>query len=685
MDAPDKIKLLSPNGSEDLIAGELHEIEWSSLLIENLNIEYSLNNGGNWITIASGIPASSYAYTWTVPETPSNKCLLRIIDSADVSISDQSDGLFSISLPRHVKIEEPNGSERLIIDESYDITWTSAKVDSVQIDYSVDGGSNWIIIIESVISNGSYTWTVPNTPSFECLFKITDTQDVSINDVSDSLFTITGIAKIQVLSPNGDEELVKGATKSITWSYSFVGNVTIEFSDNNGENWETIIESTPSDGYFLWTVPDIISSDCLIRITDVSNPEITDLSDSEFSIIEDSGDIPIITDRIWTTYTGNALTNIINDIAIEGDKIWCATDNGIVVWNKYTGEYTHYTKDDGLVYNLVKSVAVDLNGIKWCTTGEGISRFDGTTWESYRYIGTLHTSNFPDDFRIVNCVTVDSDNRKWFGGEYGLAIYDDEKWDFFTYYDILGQQGIEDIEIAKDNIIWLAPTGSHSSKYGVLSYDSNEWILYQHGDGLAGFYAVDIAIDADNTKWFATRKRQSYDYGIDAVSSLDTHWTTYTTSDGLVSDTVNAITVDTNNIKWFGTYKGVSSFDGNQWHTYTEYDGLLDNYVISVKAGKNGEVYFGTSKGLSYFNGSDWTNYQVTEGLIYDSIYRMAIDNNGVTWIVPGSRYGTTSHIGIQSYDGYAWKYYTKENGLSDDKVNDVEIDDENNVLGSNK
>ena len=38
--------------------------------------------------------------------------------------------------------------------------------------------------------NGSYSWNVPNTPSVSCLFKVVDTQNGVIVDISDNVFEI---------------------------------------------------------------------------------------------------------------------------------------------------------------------------------------------------------------------------------------------------------------------------------------------------------------------------------------------------------------------------------------------------------------------------------------------------------------------------------------------------------------
>ncbi|MCD6531548.1 hypothetical protein J7K99_03790, partial [bacterium] len=94
-----------------------------------------------------------------------------------------------ISIPA-VNVTQPNGGETLAVGTNYEITWTSSLVDSVKIEYSTDNGSSWSVVVSSTPSDGSYLWLVPDTPSDQCLIKISSTSDSAVNDVSDDVFTI---------------------------------------------------------------------------------------------------------------------------------------------------------------------------------------------------------------------------------------------------------------------------------------------------------------------------------------------------------------------------------------------------------------------------------------------------------------------------------------------------------------
>ncbi|MCW8813484.1 MAG: T9SS type A sorting domain-containing protein [Chlorobium sp.] len=99
------------------------------------------------------------------------------------------------------------------------------------------------------------------------------------------LENIVTFSSVSVQSPNGGEVWVAGETEDITWSGVNVNDVKIELSTNNGTDWSTIIESTPNTGSYSWVVTAQDSSDeCLIRITNVENGFVYDVSDGVFTI-----------------------------------------------------------------------------------------------------------------------------------------------------------------------------------------------------------------------------------------------------------------------------------------------------------------------------------------------------------------------------------------------------------------
>lgn len=92
-------------------------------------------------------------------------------------------------------------------------------------------------------------------------------------------------SSVTVQSPNGGEVWVVGESEDITWSGINVNAVNIELSTDNGATWSTVVASTPNTGVYSWIVTAQDSSDeCLIRIINVDDGNVFDISDGAFTI-----------------------------------------------------------------------------------------------------------------------------------------------------------------------------------------------------------------------------------------------------------------------------------------------------------------------------------------------------------------------------------------------------------------
>ncbi len=281
------LTVTSPNGGESWCALSSHNITWTSTgTIANVKLEYSTNSGSTWITIAAST-SNDGTESWLVPNTPSSSTLVKVSESATGIPSDVSNAVFTIA-PQVITVTAPNGGEDWQAGTSHNITWTSSCFTStVKIEYSTDYGSSWNLVVASTANDGTHPWVIPNTPSDSCLVRVSAEAAGVPNDVSNSMFTISPPppAQLTITSPNGGENWFTGSSHNITWtSQGIISDVKLEYSIDGGANWLSVIASTPNDGTYPWTIPDTPSDSCLVKISDVSNSETSDVSDNYFTI-----------------------------------------------------------------------------------------------------------------------------------------------------------------------------------------------------------------------------------------------------------------------------------------------------------------------------------------------------------------------------------------------------------------
>ncbi len=84
-----------------------------------------------------------------------------------------------------------------------------------------------------------------------------------------------------IVSPWEGDSLPAGKTFPVTWHGVDCGAVRIEFSSDDGASWTTVASNVAQANFYgdyLWTVPDVRSSTCRLRLTSTVNPLLVDIS-----------------------------------------------------------------------------------------------------------------------------------------------------------------------------------------------------------------------------------------------------------------------------------------------------------------------------------------------------------------------------------------------------------------------
>jgi hypothetical protein len=183
----------------------------------------------------------------------------------------------------------PNGKEAWGVGTTRNITWTSNKITGnvkIELNRNYPSGS-WEVLFSSTPNDGIQPWTVSGPLSSSARIRITSLSNPLVSDISDSNFRITLPPALSLTSPNGGESWEIGSTRNILWDYSgILGNVKIELNRNYPSgSWEVLFASTSNDGNEPWRVTGPESTACRMRISSVSDPTISDVSNANFAII----------------------------------------------------------------------------------------------------------------------------------------------------------------------------------------------------------------------------------------------------------------------------------------------------------------------------------------------------------------------------------------------------------------
>ncbi len=148
-----------------------------------------------------GLPSSDLVYTWslvsgdsqnvtieTIPDFPGviavtfsqpGEYTFRLtVDDGELQGSDEI--TLSVTRPLSIDLMSPIGGETLIAGQIFHIQWSTADTDNVYIFFSSDNGATWsgladyMLVWDTDPDWGDYAWTVPDTPSTQCLIGLTD-------------------------------------------------------------------------------------------------------------------------------------------------------------------------------------------------------------------------------------------------------------------------------------------------------------------------------------------------------------------------------------------------------------------------------------------------------------------------------------------------------------------------------
>ncbi len=294
-----------------------------------------------------------------------------------------------------LKVQYPIGNQSFKAGSDTVIRWTaSTNITNVKIEFSPDNGATWQVIPggESVNSKlggraygqGIIAWKVPEINTDNALIRVSDAANTATWSTTLAPFSIQ-IAALTLEYPKGGEKFGQKEKLTIEWAATLVNIAKVEFSSDGGATW---IELTSSGiGTLSYDLPDIETSQALIRISDTSNNK----------IVSQSGVFAIGIEKIVL-------------IAPNGNELICADSNFNITWSTDFMGVTNsrvkiqYSTDDGVSWkNITNSIGVNANTGSYTWSGEKTPSALARVRIVYRNDSSL-TANSKNVFKVDPCI-----------------------------------------------------------------------------------------------------------------------------------------------------------------------------------------------------------------------------------------------------------------------------------------
>jgi ligand-binding sensor domain-containing protein len=281
----------------------------------------------------------------------------------------------------------------------------------------------------------------------------------------------------------------------------------------------------------------------------------------------------------------------------KAGNMWFAnTGKGLYRYDAASGQFSNFTKQDGLNDNYIKSIYADKAGNLWFGTGQGVCFYDGRSFTD------ITTKKGVCKFD-VNCILEDRTGNFWFGmNGYGVCRYDPVSGEItgFTKEHGLGSDAVQCILEDKAGNLWFGERAGGVSRYDPASGRFTS----VNGGGCFSNQIMGIIEDRTGNIWFANLYE-----GLCRYNPLSGEYTHFTEKDGLCGNVVTCIYEDKKGNIWFGSGAnqkgiiktkpgGLCRYDGKSFTSFTSTDGLGNMDVLTIVEDNEGHIWVGTRGGL---------------------------------------------------------------------------------------
>ncbi len=330
-------------------------------------------------------------------------------------------------------------------------------------------------------------------------------------------------------------------------------------------------------------------------------------------------------------------------------NLWVAGSWGLL---KRTpeGELRHYTVQEGLPDNYVRSMWEDRDGNLWAGTDGGLARL-----ENGRFVSSPLASSHEREW--VRCIFEDTEGNLWVGMNSGLNRLRNDL--FSMYGESEGLPSDEPTTVFQDHQgrIWV---GFHDRGL-VQLVDGKPARVYTQKDGLPSNEIFSIRESRDGDLLIAARGGPSRLHDGYFISPVMT--------DPLNRRVAFDYFQDRNGKLWVASPAGVSEVEGGRSRSVIPGGSQLNNDAVVLCETRDGSLWAGTyGDGLWRLSNGQLRLFTMADGLSSDQIRSLVESEDGTLWI------GTFGG-GLDVLRDGRFFHITARDGLLSDNVSHIEDD----------
>ncbi|UUF16614.1 MULTISPECIES: two-component regulator propeller domain-containing protein [Flavobacterium] len=332
--------------------------------------------------------------------------------------------------------------------------------------------------------------------------------------------------------------------------------------------------------------------------------------------------------------------------------------------------FKHFQVEEGLSNNTVLTSLQDEDGFMWFGTKDGLNRFDGYRFKTYRSnADPIHTlgSNYIQSLHEYKGVI-------WVGTDKGLYQHD-KKTDQFTVLNEAINDRINDINHDKNGNIWFI-SGNILYKYSTTKKETKTFNPNKY------FIATSISRDANGQIW-ASSLNKIYRYSEENLSFENIPITPPASSSNFRITIIYAL--DKNNIVIGTQDDGVLLYNiHNKTTSSLEFSTKKPVYVRQFKKRGNDELWIASESGVYVYNLKTKSNinlkknYNDPYAISDNAAYSITIDKENGIWV--GTYFGGINYHQKQ-YTQFK-KYFPQkgQNSISGSAVREIHKDDKGDL-----